>query len=184
MADAKKIHQLKIKWNAAISFAALLPRARNSFLDLNLIIRFFDQYRRYKCILHFNGNAMSVSGQYWIFLGAVSGLLAVIAGAIGAHALPAAAGNPVYHTGQLYHALHSLALIGVGLTLLHVDGRQGGFTKGALQLAALAFTVGIVCFSGGIYIQVAKGFTSSAGIVPFGGMSFMLGWAAFAIGAL
>jgi uncharacterized membrane protein YgdD (TMEM256/DUF423 family) len=127
---------------------------------------------------------VDMSGRFWIFIGALAGLLAVIAGAIGAHAIPAAAGNPVYQTGSLYHALHSLALICVGLAILQGEGRQDGFTRWALQLAALSFTVGIICFSGGIYVQVAKGYASMGGMVPFGGMSFMLGWAAFAIGAL
>jgi uncharacterized membrane protein YgdD (TMEM256/DUF423 family) len=125
-----------------------------------------------------------VSGHYWIFLGAVSGLFAVVAGALGAHALPEATPMRIFNTGQLYHALHSLALIGVGLALLHEEAKLSGFTRGALQLSALAFTIGIVCFSCGIYVQAIKGLASSGGIVPFGGMSFMAGWAAFAAGAL
>ena len=49
---------------------------------------------------------------------------------------------------------------------------------------AIAFLIGIICFSAGIYVQVAKGLSSTAGIVPLGGMAFMAGWAAFAIGRL
>jgi uncharacterized membrane protein YgdD (TMEM256/DUF423 family) len=129
-----------------------------------------------------------LSARFWIFLGALFGGLAVAAGAVGAHALPdsaaLAAPSRIYNTGQLYHAIHALALIGTGLVLLHAEGKEAGFARWPLQIAALAFTAGIICFSGGIYVQVAKGFTSSAGIVPFGGVSFLVGWAAFAIGAL
>jgi uncharacterized membrane protein YgdD (TMEM256/DUF423 family) len=129
-----------------------------------------------------------MSARFWIFFGAVFGGLAVVAGAIGAHALPDAAALAVplriYNTGQLYHALHALAMIGAGLAMLYVEGKQSGFSKWLLQIAALAFTIGIVCFSGGIYVQVAKGFTSSAGIVPAGGIAFIIGWVAFAAGAL
>jgi uncharacterized membrane protein YgdD (TMEM256/DUF423 family) len=129
-----------------------------------------------------------VRARFWIFLGAIFGGLAVAAGAVGAHALPDSAALAVplriYNTGQLYHAIHALALIGTGLALLHVEGKEAGFAKWPLQIAAFAFTAGIVCFSGGIYMQVAEGFTSSAGIVPFGGVSFLAGWAALAIGAL
>ncbi len=129
-----------------------------------------------------------MSARFWIFLGALFGGLAVVAGAVGAHALPdnAALAVPlrIYNAGQLYHALHALALVGAGLAILHMEGKPAGLAKWPLQVAALAFTIGIVCFSGGIYVQVAKGFTSSAGIVPFGGISFLVGWAAFAIGAL
>jgi uncharacterized membrane protein YgdD (TMEM256/DUF423 family) len=80
--------------------------------------------------------------------------------------------------------LHSLALVSAGLAILNGEGRQTSTSRRALQLAGVAFTAGIICFSGGIYVQVAKGLTSSGGIVPFGGMSLMLGWAALAIGAL
>jgi uncharacterized membrane protein YgdD (TMEM256/DUF423 family) len=129
-----------------------------------------------------------MSGRFWIFLGAVSGLLAVIAGAIGAHALPdppaPAVSIHIYNIGQVYHVLHSLALVSAGLAILNGEGRQTSTSRRALQLAGVAFTAGIICFSGGIYVQVAKGLTSSGGIVPFGGMSLMLGWAALAIGAL
>jgi uncharacterized membrane protein YgdD (TMEM256/DUF423 family) len=129
-----------------------------------------------------------MSARFWIFLSALLGGLSVVAGAIGAHALsdlPAlAVPLRIFNTGQQYHALHALALLGVGLVLQQSEGRHTGFSSLLLQVAAAAFTIGIVCFSGGIYIQVAKGFTSNAGIVPFGGVAFLAGWAAFAIGAL
>ncbi len=129
-----------------------------------------------------------MKASFWIFIAALLGGLAVIAGAIGAHALPDATSLAVplriYNTGQQYHAVHALALLAVALTMLQTEGRRARFSDWLLQLAALAFAVGIVCFSGGIYIQVAKGFTSSAGVVPFGGMSLIAGWLAFAIGAL
>jgi uncharacterized membrane protein YgdD (TMEM256/DUF423 family) len=77
-----------------------------------------------------------------------------------------------------------LALLAVGIVLLQSEGRRTLFSTWSLQVAAMAFLIGILCFSGGIYVQVAEGFSSSAGIVPLGGFSFMIGWAAFAIGAL
>jgi uncharacterized membrane protein YgdD (TMEM256/DUF423 family) len=128
-----------------------------------------------------------MSGRYWIFLGALLGGFAVAAGAIGAHALPEAASpdaRRMFQTGQLYHALHSLALIAVGAVLMQSAGWRARFSTWVLQLAGAAFLTGIACFSGGIYVQVAEGLSSSGGIVPFGGIAFMSGWAAFAIGAL
>jgi uncharacterized membrane protein YgdD (TMEM256/DUF423 family) len=129
-----------------------------------------------------------MSPRFWIFLAAISGGLAVVAGAIGAHALPDAQALAVplriFNTGQLYHAIHSLALLGVALTMAQSKGQRAGFADWALQIAAAAFVLGMICFSGGIYVQVAKGFSSSGGIVPVGGVSFLIGWIAFAIGAL
>ncbi|HZV21126.1 MAG TPA: DUF423 domain-containing protein [Hyphomicrobiales bacterium] len=124
----------------------------------------------------------------WIAFAAALGGLAVAAGAIGAHAIPDASALAVpiriFNTGQLYHALHALALLGVGIVLYQLEGRRNPMASWLLQIAAAAFLIGILCFSGGIYLQFAKGFTSSGGIVPFGGIAFIVGWAAFAAGAL
>jgi uncharacterized membrane protein YgdD (TMEM256/DUF423 family) len=112
----------------------------------------------------------------------------VVAGAVGAHSLPDSSSLAVpvriFSTGQLYHAIHSLALLAVATIMLVTENRRTGWSGMALQVAAIAFTIGIVCFSGGIYAQVANGFTSSGGIVPLGGVSFLAGWVAFAVGAL
>lgn len=129
-----------------------------------------------------------MGARFWIFIAAVLGGLAVVAGAIGAHALPDGAGLAaplrIYNTGQLYHALHSLALLAVALVMVQWKDRRASFAGISLQIAAFAFVLGIVCFSGGIYVQVARGFTSSSGIVPFGGMAFLVGWASLAIASL
>ncbi len=128
-----------------------------------------------------------MSARFWIFLAAVLGGLAVAAGALGAHALAettSADARRIFHTGQQYHALHALALLGVGIVMLQSEGWRARFATVFLQIAALAFVIGIFCFSGGIYAQVAQGLSSSSVIVPAGGIAFLVGWAAFAIGAL
>ena len=128
-----------------------------------------------------------MNGRFWIFIAAILGGLAVAAGAIGSHALGdavSADAKRIFSTGQHYHALHALALLGVGIVLMQSEGRRARFSTWFLQVAALALLIGIICFSGGIYVQVARGLGSSAGIVPLGGISLMVGWAAFAIGAL
>ncbi len=127
-----------------------------------------------------------MSARFWIFIAAILGGLAVAAGAIGAHALSDAGADAkrIFNTGQQYHMLHALALLATSIVLLQSEGRRARFATWCLQIAALAFLIGIVCFSGGIYVQVAKGLSSTAGIVPAGGIAFMAGWAAFAIGAL
>jgi uncharacterized membrane protein YgdD (TMEM256/DUF423 family) len=128
-----------------------------------------------------------MSARIWIFIAAILGGLAVVAGAIGAHALPDTAAladsKRLFHTGQLYHALHALALLGVGIVLLQTEGWRARFAARFLQLAAVAFLIGIVCFSGGLYLQAMQGFSSGA-VVPAGGIAFIAGWTALAIGAL
>ncbi|MGO8951878.1 MAG: DUF423 domain-containing protein [Rhodomicrobium sp.] len=129
-----------------------------------------------------------MSAHYWIFLAAVLGGLAVVAGAIGAHLLPGEASLDgalrSYTTAQHNHALHALALLGVGLLMLQSEAYRTSFSSWAMQAAATAFTIGIVLFSGGIYAHVAGGFASTTKFVPVGGMFFIAGWAALAIGAL
>jgi len=126
--------------------------------------------------------------QFWLFLAAVLGGLAVVAGAIGAHVLSdtASVDGPLlqaYRTAQNSHAVHAVALLATGILMLYSQGRGAGFSAWALQAAAAAFTIGIVLFSGGIYAHVAGGFASTKG-VPAGGMFLIAGWAALAIGAL
>lgn len=129
-----------------------------------------------------------MSARIWIFLAALFGGLAVIVGAIGAHAAGIRVAPPVvariFDTAHLYHALHALALLGVGLLLLVTQERRTLWSGVFLNLSALGFMLGILMFSGGIYVQLGRELTSSAGIVPAGGFSFILGWACLAIGAL
>ncbi len=89
----------------------------------------------------------------------------------------------IYETGQLFHMLHSIALFGIAILFAATDGWRGTFTNWALQIAALAFLLGIVLFSGGIYYSVFKGAQVGLPVVPTGGGLFLLGWAALAISA-
>jgi uncharacterized membrane protein YgdD (TMEM256/DUF423 family) len=126
-----------------------------------------------------------MNARYWIFIAGLSGALAVAAGAIGAHVLPGSYGSlEIFHTGQLYHVLHTLALFGTGLFMLVSEGKRADYSSVALQVAAAGFTIGMLCFSGGLYVQVARALTTTWGIVPFGGMALITGWLALAISAL
>ncbi|EIM03019.1 hypothetical protein UUA_00945 [Rhodanobacter thiooxydans LCS2] len=95
----------------------------------------------------------------------------MLLGAFGAHALRGvldARGSELWRTAVDYHVWHALALaVAVGLG----RGRSG-------RLAAAAFTVGIVLFSGSLY-ALALGVPRWVGIItPFGGVAFILGWLA------
>ena len=130
-----------------------------------------------------------MSAQFWIFLAALFGGLAVVAGAIGAHSLPDAASldgtlQQAYKTAQFNHAVHAVALLGVAVLMAHSDGHRSEFSFWAMQAAAAAFVIGIILFSGGIYAHAAGGFASTTKFVPVGGMFLIAGWAALAAGAL
>lgn len=127
--------------------------------------------------------------RFWLFLAAILGGFAVVAGAVGAHLLSDTASidgplQQAYRTAQLNHAIHALALLATGILMLHARERGPGFSALALQAAGVAFTIGIVLFSGGIYAHVAGGFTAVTRFVPVGGMFLIAGWVALAAGAL
>lgn len=118
-----------------------------------------------------------------LIIGALVAAVGVGLGAIGSHALPGqleAKGFEAakiekrleqYETGVRYHLLHALAITIIGLSSL----------RGRLpSLAAWLMLVGIVLFSGGIYgIVFAEAPTH--GLVPFGGVSFIVGWILLAV---
>jgi len=123
----------------------------------------------------------------WLFVAGLLAVAAVLAAAHGAHALNSYALFPsatkIYDTAQLYHILHAIALFGIAILFAATDGRRTGWSSIMLNLAAIGFIAGIAMFSGGIYYQVLSGVKSSTPIVPVGGVSFMIGWAALALSA-
>jgi len=115
-----------------------------------------------------------------IVAGALLMLLAVILGAFGAHALRAQL-SPVrlasFQTGVLYHQLHALALVFVGI-LAHVTPRSRW-----IGWAAALFGAGILLFAGSIYALTFGAPRGFGMVAPLGGVSFMLGWACVAMHA-
>jgi uncharacterized membrane protein YgdD (TMEM256/DUF423 family) len=101
--------------------------------------------------------------------------LAVALGAFGAHALKARLAPDmldVWRTGVTYHAWHGLALLLIGVLLLHVPANA------FLRVGAWLFVAGILLFAGSLY-ALALGAPKGVGaITPFGGLAFIVGWLA------
>ncbi|KFF47789.1 DUF423 domain-containing protein [Salinicola sp. JS01] len=110
---------------------------------------------------------------------AISGLLVVVAGAFGAHAL-ADRLTPryleVFHTAVRYQAWHTLAI----MALLAWRAQQP--LRGQLAAIALWFA-GMVLFSGSLYLLTLSGITALGIVTPFGGLLLMAGWVMLAIAA-
>jgi len=75
-----------------------------------------------------------------------------------------------------YQFYHAFALIVTGMLSRH-------FAKAPLRIAKWSFLIGIVCFSGSLYLlAVSEEFglpTAVLGpITPFGGVAFLVGWGA------
>lgn len=115
---------------------------------------------------------------FWV-LGCVLALLAVAAGAFGAHALRervAAEFLGPFETGARYHMYHALALLAAGWAAAQWPG--------ALTAAAgWLFVFGIVVFSGSLYLLTLTGVRWLGAITPIGGVAFLAGWACLAIAA-
>lgn len=138
------------------------------------------------------------SARRWIVTGAALAGLAVVTGAFAAHGLdeplikryqdlPAktVAGQQFaapykylqdFKTAAEYQMYHALGLLAVGL--LSLRGRRT-----SLEVAGWAFLIGIVLFSGSLYVLVMTGKLWMGAITPFGGTAFIIGWAALLLGA-
>ena len=119
--------------------------------------------------------------RYFISLAAASGFLAVALGAFGAHALKARLDEyslGVFRTAVEYHFYHSLALLAVGLLLLWHPG------NGLLKFSGHGYLLGIVLFSGSLYLLAFTGIRGLGAVTPLGGLCFLAGWAALCLAGL
>jgi uncharacterized membrane protein YgdD (TMEM256/DUF423 family) len=120
---------------------------------------------------------MPAKARLFIVAGCVAALLAVAAGAFGAHALKTHLAPDmlaVYKTGVEYQYYHAFGLILVGLAQLHLPASAYLRAAGWLMLA------GIVLFSGSLYLLALSGATWLGAVTPLGGLSFIAAWALFA----
>lgn len=118
----------------------------------------------------------------WALVAAgVSGLLAVVAGAFGAHALAGALdadARAVYDTAGRYHLVHSLALAAGALA------PAAGARRRWCAAACGAWLAGMVVFSGSLYLLALTGAGWPGALAPVGGLALIAGWGALAVAAL
>jgi len=120
-----------------------------------------------------------------LILAAVLLSLAVATGAFGAHGLKALvspAQLAVWQTAVLYHLIHGLGL----LVMVALVPQLGGFTGCArcshlLRLAVWCLLLGIVLFSGSLYLLVLTDTPWLGAITPVGGTAFIVGWLSLAL---
>ncbi|MCU0399762.1 MAG: DUF423 domain-containing protein [Algoriphagus sp.] len=123
-----------------------------------------------------------MTGKNILVLTGISGALAVGLGAFGAHGLePILILNgrlDTFETAVSYHFYHTLGLLGLGILALIKPEWKG------LSLAAWGMLLGILIFSGSLYILSLTGITWLGAITPIGGVGFILGWLALAYAVL
>jgi uncharacterized membrane protein YgdD (TMEM256/DUF423 family) len=112
-------------------------------------------------------------------LGSLSGLIAVAAGAFGAHGLRARLTPDllaVFETAARYQMYHALALLAVAWAV----------TRWPTPLATWAgwlFVAGTVIFSGSLYALALTGVRWLGAITPLGGVAFLVGWVCLLLAA-
>jgi uncharacterized membrane protein YgdD (TMEM256/DUF423 family) len=110
-------------------------------------------------------------------LGALLFAIGVIIGALGSHALTnvlTARQLASLGTAVEYQLFNALGLLVVGLLMRTLPAAR-------LRLIAWALLLGIVCFSGGIYVMLAGAPKFLGYITPLGGVMLILAWLALAI---
>jgi uncharacterized membrane protein YgdD (TMEM256/DUF423 family) len=113
----------------------------------------------------------------FITLASLSGMLAVMMGAFGAHALKSRLDDHalrIFETAVQYHFHHSFALLAVGVIALSQPQTI------LLKTSGWLFVIGILVFSGSLYLLSLTGVRWLGAITPLGGLAFIGGWACLA----
>lgn len=120
-----------------------------------------------------------MNGRNALVIGALAGMLAVALGAFGAHALKdrlmASGRLDTYDLAVEYQFYHALALLITGLVIQRES-------NGQLRAAAWCFVVGILVFSGSLYILAVLDVPMAGAITPVGSTAFIAGWLLLALG--
>ena len=118
----------------------------------------------------------------FMVLAAINGFLGVALGAFAAHSLTAYFSDKPrleanFKTGVQYHFYHALALLGVAWSSTQ-------WTSALIPLAGWLFLLGIILFSGSLYVLSMTGKRWLGAITPLGGLAFLAGWVCLALGAV
>ncbi|WP_240416304.1 DUF423 domain-containing protein [Paenibacillus periandrae] len=116
----------------------------------------------------------------FVIIGCICALLSVLFGAFGAHSLKDALPPNMlanFQTGVQYQMYHGLGLILIGFASAYIPNNS------SLNKAGWSMLIGIILFSGSLYVLSMTGVTMLGIITPFGGVAFLLGWLLFIIAA-
>jgi uncharacterized membrane protein YgdD (TMEM256/DUF423 family) len=103
--------------------------------------------------------------------------LGIAAGAVGTHALRARLSPEqldVFETAVRYHLYNALGLLGIGAIRLSHDSEL-------LRWSGVAIVIGIVLFSGSLYLAALGAPRAIHFLPPVGGLALITGWLLFAV---
>lgn len=110
-------------------------------------------------------------------LGAIFGALGVALGAFGAHGLKNRVDESsiaIWQTAASYQMWHALALVALAWVI-----SEG--TSTAARVSGVAFTAGILIFSGSLYVLVLSGQRWLGAVTPLGGLALIVGWVSLCV---
>ena len=108
----------------------------------------------------------------FIILGSILTGFAIIIGAFGAHIIKTKVpfeDLAIFETGVKYHFYHALGLILVGILGFY-------YPHETLKVSGLFFTIGILVFSGSLYLLVITDLRWLGALTPIGGFFYIIGW--------
>ena len=114
--------------------------------------------------------------RFFFLSGAVAAFIAVALGAFGAHSLKTKLSADmlnIFEIGVRYQMYHALGLIAVAWATTR-------WPEANLNAAGWAFIVGIIVFSGSLYLLSATDIRWLGAITPIGGVMLIAGWAVIA----
>ncbi|MBP3952741.1 DUF423 domain-containing protein [Bacillus suaedae] len=117
----------------------------------------------------------------FLLIGCIVMGLSVVIGAFGAHGLESRLSEKMmknYQTGVQYHMIHGIGLLTVGIIAMKVTN------SALLNGAGWSFLIGIILFSGSLYVMALTGITKLGAITPIGGLAFIVGWVLLAIAVI
>ena len=117
--------------------------------------------------------------KWLLMLASLSGFTGVALGAFAAHGLRGKLPENLlnaFQTGVSYQLWHTMALIGVALLLLR------GPDSALLKTSGVLFALGIVLFSGSLYLLALSGLGKLAMLPPLGGVTWLVAWFCLGLG--
>ncbi|MFT7218781.1 MAG: uncharacterized membrane protein YgdD (TMEM256/DUF423 family) [Candidatus Azotimanducaceae bacterium] len=117
--------------------------------------------------------------KFAITYAALMGAVGVALGAFGAHGLRGTLEPRLmdtYTTAVQYQLFHAIALLITALLVI-----QGNRTL-AFDVSIVGFALGILLFSGSLYGLVFTDWRWFGPVTPLGGLCFIIGWLALAVG--
>ncbi|MGS2777345.1 DUF423 domain-containing protein [Robertmurraya sp. GLU-23] len=117
----------------------------------------------------------------FIIIGAINAFLAVALGAFGAHGLEGRVEQKyleIWKTGVTYQMFHATGLLIVGVLLGRLPANS------LLSWSGWMMLIGIILFSGSLYVMTLTKISILGAITPLGGLSFLAAWILIIVAAV